>query len=235
MFQLCNELEELDLSNFNTRNVINMRCMFNRCHKLKKILIGINKFTTAKVNNMYGMFNECIEVEYLDLSNFNTFNVENFGIMFQECFELTYVDISNFNFKKAKDIGWMFNKCYKLKEIKGINIINNIQNINKNGIFDDCPKLKDIPTYERRNIKNIIKKQINIKFISCDQKIKDYYVKCYNTDIFENVLEKVYLKFPEIKNKEIFCLHGGNVINGRVSLAENKIIDGSTILIEYLW
>ena len=234
MFEKCNKLHSLDLSNFNTSNVTNMSFMFNKCYGLKKI-IGVNKFNTSKVNDMYGMFNECIEVEYLDLSNFNTFNVENFGIMFQECFELTYVDISNFNFKKAKDIGWIFNKCYKLKEIKGINIINNIQNINKNGIFDDCPKLKDIPNYERRNIKNIIKKQINIKFISCDQKIKDYYVKCYNTDIFENVLEKVYLKFPEIKNKEIFCLHEANVINGRVSLAENKIIDGSLIIIEYLW
>ena len=38
----------------------------------------------------------------------------------------------------------MFNKCYKLKEIKGINIINNIKNIDKNGLFDDCLKLKNI-------------------------------------------------------------------------------------------
>ena len=183
---------------------------------------------------MYGMFNECNELKYLDLSNFNTINVKNFGIMFQECFELEYIDISNFNFKIAKDISWMFNKCYRLKEIKGINIINNIinniKNINKNGVFDDCPKLKDIPNYEHRKIKNIIKKQIIIKFTSTDQKIKDYEVTCYNTDIFEIVLENIYLKFPEIKNKEIFCLYGGNVINGRISLAENKIINGSTIL-----
>ena len=234
MFQECNELVELDLSNFNTSNVTNMRGMFNKCHKLKKI-IGINKFNTTIVNNMYGMFNECNELEYLDLSNFNTINVENFGLMFQECFKLTYVDISNFNFQNAKNFGWMFNKCYKLKEIKGINIINNIKNINKNGIFDDCPRLKDIPNYEKRNIQNIIKKKINIKFTSTDQKIIDYYIPCYNTDIFENILEKIYLKYPELKNKEIFCLYGGNVINGRVSLAENKIIDGSTILIEYLW
>ena len=128
----------------------------------------------------------------------------------------------------------MFNKCYKLKEIKGINIINNIKNINKNGIFDDCPKLKNISNYEHRNIKKIIKKQINIKFLSIDQKIRDYCVTCYNTDIFEDVLEKVFLKYPEFKNKEICCLDGGTVINERVSLAENKIEDNSVILINVM-
>ena len=182
---------------------------------------------------MYGMFNECNELDYLDLSNFNTKNVMSFGVMFQECYEITNVDISNFNFQKAINIRWIFNKCYKLKEIKGIDIINNIKNINNDGIFDDCPKLKNISNYEHRKINNIIKQQIKIKFTSCDQKIRDYYVSCYNTDIFENVLEKVYLKFPEFKNKNIFCLFAGTVINERVSLDENKIKDGSAILIDY--
>ena len=232
MFQLCTELEYIDLSNFNTINVKNMGFMFNKCHKLKQI-IGINKLITTNVTNMYGMFNECNELKSLDLSNFNTINVLDFGLMFQECFELTYVNISNFNFQNAKDIRWMFNKCYKLSEIKGINIINNIQNIEKTGIFDDCPKLKNIPNYEHKNIMNIIKKQINIKFISVDQEINGYAVTCYNTDIFENVLEKIYLKYPQFKNKTIFCLCGGAVVNERVSLAENKIEENSIILIDY--
>ena len=182
---------------------------------------------------MYGMFNECNELKNLDLSNFNTIKVIDFGVMFQECFELTYVDISNFNFTNAKSFGWMFNKCYKLKEIKGIDIINNIQNIIKIGVFDDCPKLKNISNYEHINKMNIVKKQVNIKFTSCDQKIRNYNVTCYNTDIFENVLEKVYLKYPEYKNKNIFCLYGRNIINERVSLFENKIEDNSAILIDY--
>ena len=172
-----------------------MRDIFGSLHHVI-IVIGIDKFNTCKVTTMYGMFNECNELDYLDLSNFNTKNVMSFGVMFQECYELTNVDISNFNFQKAINIRWMFNKCYKLKEIKGIDIINNIKNINKDGIFDDCPKLKNISNYEQRKINNIIKQQIKIKFTFCDQNIRDYYVSCYNTDIFENVLEKVYLKFP---------------------------------------
>ena len=78
MFQECNELEYLDLSNFNTINVTDMSYLFNKCHKLKKIK-GINNFNTINVTDMSGMFQACNELEYLDLSNFNTFNVNDTG------------------------------------------------------------------------------------------------------------------------------------------------------------
>ena len=51
MFELCNELEYLDLSIFDTSNVTNMEFMFNYCNKLKEIK-GINKFKTNEVTNM---------------------------------------------------------------------------------------------------------------------------------------------------------------------------------------
>ena len=55
MFQLCKELEYIDLSNFDNSNVTNMAFMFNECTNLKKIK-GINKFITTKVTDMKGMF-----------------------------------------------------------------------------------------------------------------------------------------------------------------------------------
>ena len=45
MFQNCNELEYLDLSNFDTTNVFDMQFMFNQCKKLREIK-GINNFKT---------------------------------------------------------------------------------------------------------------------------------------------------------------------------------------------
>ena len=60
MFQLCEELEYLDLSNFNIENVTKMNHMFNQCHKLKEIK-GINKFITNKVTDMNTMFQLCKE------------------------------------------------------------------------------------------------------------------------------------------------------------------------------
>ena len=207
-----------------------MSFMFNKCHKLKEIK-GINNFNTSNVTNMRGMFNECNELKYLDLSNFNTSKVNDLSIMFQEYFELEYIDISNFNTKNIKNMRWVFNKCYKLKDIKGINILNNTKGINKTGIFDDCPKLKNIPNEGGGSLKNIEKKQITIIFSSVDQRINDYSMTCYNTDIFETIKEKIILKFPELKHKEIYFFSGGNTMNERVSLAENEIKDGSVILI----
>ena len=52
-----------------------------------------------------------------------------------------------------------------------------------------------------QSTKNIIKRQINIKFTSIDQEINDYNVICYNTDIFEIVLEKLILNILNIKIK----------------------------------
>ena len=57
IFQNCSDLISLDLSDFDVSNSISMKCMFNRCHKLKEIK-GINKFNTSKVNNMRIMFQE---------------------------------------------------------------------------------------------------------------------------------------------------------------------------------
>ena len=48
MFQLCNELEYLDLSDWNTQNVKNVEFMFAGCIKLKEIK-GINNLISNKV------------------------------------------------------------------------------------------------------------------------------------------------------------------------------------------
>ena len=59
----CEALENIELSNFNTENVIDMSYMFYRCHSLKNI----------------------------NLSNFNTENVENMSFMFIGCSSLTTI------------------------------------------------------------------------------------------------------------------------------------------------
>ncbi len=48
MFGDCENLISLDLSNFDTSNVIDMGWMFDRCNKLKQIT-GINNFDIGKV------------------------------------------------------------------------------------------------------------------------------------------------------------------------------------------
>jgi len=54
MFSYCSSLKELNLTSFNTDNVINMRYMFYICSSLKEL--NLTNFNTNKVINMGGMF-----------------------------------------------------------------------------------------------------------------------------------------------------------------------------------
>ena len=47
----------------------------------------------------------------------------------------------------------------------------------------------------------------------------------------ETIREKIFLDYPEFKHKDFYFLANGNIINERVSLHENKIEDGTAILL----
>ena len=63
-----------------------------------------------------------------------------------------------------------------------------------------------------------------------DQRI-DCSITCYNTDIFKEIEEKLFEKFPELKHKEIYFLVNGMLINRLANLEKNKIKNGKIILI----
>ena len=168
IFSFCPELEYLDLSNFDTSNVINMREMFYKCEKLKEIK-GLNEFDTNDVTNMGAMFASCPELEYLDLSNFDTSNVTIMNSMFSgckrlkeikglnhfntnkvtdmngmflSCSEIRYLDLSSFDTSNVIKMIEMFSKCENIKQIKGLNklITNNV--IYMQGMFSSCSGLE---------------------------------------------------------------------------------------------
>ena len=57
MFSGCLSLKEINLSNFNTNNVINMDGMFSRCSSLKEL--NLSNFNTNNVTDMSFMFSKC--------------------------------------------------------------------------------------------------------------------------------------------------------------------------------
>ena len=83
MFYNCHLLTILDLSNFNTQNVINMSCMFFNCNSLT--YLNLSNFNAQRVTDMSGMFYNCHLLTNLDLSNFNTQNVINMKSIFYGC------------------------------------------------------------------------------------------------------------------------------------------------------
>ena len=258
MFFNCPELEYLDLSSFNTINANDMSFMFKKCFKLKEIK-GINTFNTINVTNMICMFSLCSELEFIDLSNFNTINVNNMSFMFQkcyklkqikginnfntnkvtkmtamfeECYELEYLDLSKFDTRNVEEMGWMFAKCYKLKQIKGINSFNTARVKKIEKIFESCNELQNV---DLNKFKTVSKGGQNentfaVNFMSSDQKI-NFPLVCKNTDLFSELLERLYLEYPDLKRKNIVFIVNGNVIDKAETLDKNKIKSGNAIMI----
>ena len=80
MFYYCNALRSLDVSNFNTSNINNMRYMFYACSNI--INLNLSNFNTNKVTDMSYMFANCERLLSLDIRNFNFNNVSSYTGMF---------------------------------------------------------------------------------------------------------------------------------------------------------
>ena len=64
MFSNCSSLNSLNLSNFNTNNIINMSYMFSDCSSLTSL--NLSNFNTNNVNNMSYMFSYCSSLNCKD-------------------------------------------------------------------------------------------------------------------------------------------------------------------------
>ena len=115
MFYACNELTSIDLSGWNTENVIDMNYMFYACSELTSI--DLSGWNTSKVTNMDSMFGNCSSLTSLDVSHFNTSNVTNMWNMFLDCSSLTSLDVSHFNTSKVTDMSNMFLNCSSLTSL----------------------------------------------------------------------------------------------------------------------
>ena len=136
----------------------------------------------------------------------------------------------------------MFNKCYKLKEIKGINNFDISKVINKERMFEECFAFENNKELiSKFNLENsqvlgnlngdiIPRKNITVYFMSTDKHI-DYSLSCYNNDNFSMIEEKLNLRYPELKHKNIYFLSNGNVVNKSLTLEQNNIKNESNIII----
>ena len=79
-----------NLSILDTSNVTNMSSMFNYCESITGI--DVSNFNTSNVTNMAWMFYGCNNLTYIgNLNNWNTSNVTNMSSMFYDCRMLTTI------------------------------------------------------------------------------------------------------------------------------------------------
>ena len=155
MFSKCYGLKEVNLNNLNVKKVTDISYMFNKCMEIEKIKIP-SSFDTQNVENMNFMFNSCEFLKDINFSAFfNTNNVKSMKGMFSKCYKLKQLDLRNFNTGEVKDMSFMFDKCINLEEIL-INPSTFKTNKTKNmgHMFNECNKLKsfDLSGFNTENV-----------------------------------------------------------------------------------
>lgn len=181
------ELQEIDLSNFNTGNVTNMRSMFNGCRNVKKL--DCSKFDTSNVTEMTYMFQYCINLLELDVSSFNTDQVETMEAMFKDCQKLTSLDLSHFNTENVSTMNSMFYDCYALENLN-VSGFNTENCINLGYMFYYCESLVnlDLSSFDTSNATNLGRifqhchnlldvKTPNFSFASATE-VRSFYNRC---------------------------------------------------------
>ena len=146
MFQNCNDLTTLDVSNWDTSSVTSMRATFSTCSSLMSL--DVSNWDTSSVTDMNSTFANCVSLTALDISNWDTSsvtdmyfifgatssygkmalttldvsnwdvsNVTNMSCMFQFCSNLTSLNLASWNVGKVINMKYMFTQCEKLTTI----------------------------------------------------------------------------------------------------------------------
>ena len=131
-------LKSLDLSNFRTSSVIDMSYMFSNIENMDSL--NLSGFNTASVKRMNSMFYNS-NFKSLILSNFDTSSVIYMNRMFLDCQELYSLDITNFNTTSVINMGMMFSGSIKLTSLNLSNFkTSNVENMG--GMFSYCDSLE---------------------------------------------------------------------------------------------
>ena len=110
MFRFCETLTSIKFTNFDTSLVTDMNSMFWECYKLE--FLDLSSFNTSLVTKMNNMFFQCSTLNSLNISSFDTSSVINMGNMFNYCESLNSLDLSSFNTSNVKDMISMFLRCF---------------------------------------------------------------------------------------------------------------------------
>lgn len=141
MFKACEKLEKIKLFS-RTSRVEDMNCLFSGCGRLEGIDLGM--LDTSSVTIMNSMFSYCEGLKRLDLSNFDTSNVKDLAYMFSDCLLLEKIDVSSFIFDNVTDVTSMFDSCKNLKTIIFSDKLNTEKITNMMAMFQYCTSLEDL-------------------------------------------------------------------------------------------
>ena len=136
---------DIDLSNFDTSQVTNMRGMFSGMRNLTTL--DLSNFDTSKVTDMSFMFGSMSNLTTLDLSNFNTSKATNMSEMFLGMANLTSLNLSSFDTSKVTSMRYMFFGISSLTVL-------NLSSFDTSQVTDMSDMFRDMSSLATLNLSN---------------------------------------------------------------------------------
>lgn len=195
MFHNFSGLQEIDMQNFNGKNIENLRDLFANCSNLASV--NFAGFNTAKVTDMTGMFYANFVLKNLDLSSFDTSNVVYVNDMFSGARELVNLNLSSFNTSKVEI---MVNMFYDVRKIKNLNVSNfDTRNVKKTrNMFANMLELEslDISNFDTSKVEDMA------MMFAQDHKLKTLNLGHLNTSRV-TTMEKMFNNMWALENLDV--------------------------------
>ena len=106
MFQNCENLVEINFTNFSSNNITRMESTFLNCTSLRSV--DFTNFDSSYIKTMNSAFENCISLTELNLSSFKTTNLETMNSMFKNCRNLSLLNLSNFELNQNVNVSDSF-------------------------------------------------------------------------------------------------------------------------------
>ena len=145
MFDGMSNLTTLNLSSFDTSNVTDMSFMFAHMHSLTSL--NLSNFDTSKVTNMYAMFNDMSNLTTLNLSNFDTSMVTDMSYMFAVTPKLATLNLSSFDTSKVTNMSHMFDGATNLTTL-------NLSSFDTSKVTNMSWMFRNVPNLTTLNLSN---------------------------------------------------------------------------------
>ena len=204
MFHNFSGLQEIDMQNFDGKNIENLRDLFSNCLNLASV--NFSGFNTAKVTDMTGMFYANFVLKNLDLSSFDTSNVVYMNDMFSGTRELVNLNLSSFNTSKVEI---MVNMFYDVRKIKNLNVSNfDTRNVKKTrNMFANMLELEslDISNFDTSKVEDMA------MMFAETHKLKTLNLGHLNTSRV-TTMEKMFNNMWALENLDVSSFDTSNVI-----------------------
>ena len=140
LFSALADLTDVDLSHFDTSEVIYFSRMFQNSKNIQAL--DVSHFVTKNGTNFRAMFQNLTYITELDTSNWDTSNATDYSYLFQGCGKLSKMDTTVFNSKRVSNTETMFQyTAFTELDLRNMST-KNVTNMFK--MFNKCKSLTKI-------------------------------------------------------------------------------------------